>query len=62
MLIKLVPRLKDLLDIAADYNTGLYNTKARLEVKQYNFDIAVARYQKQRKHKALEAIKKPWLP
>jgi hypothetical protein len=44
MLIKLVLRLKDLLDVTADYNTGLYNTKARLEVKQYNFDIAVACY------------------
>jgi hypothetical protein len=44
MPIKLVPRLKDLLDVAANYNTGLHNTKARLEVKQYNFDIAVACY------------------
>jgi hypothetical protein len=62
MPIKLVPRLKDLLDVAADYNAGLHNTKARLEVEQYNFNITVACYQKQRKHKALEAINKPWLP
>ena len=62
MPIELVPRLKDLLDVAADYNAGLHNTKARLEVEQYNFDIAVARHRKQRKHEALEAVKKPWLP
>ena len=62
MLIKLVLRLRDLLDVTAEYNTGMYNLMARLEVEQHNFDIAVARHRKQRKHKALEAIKKPWLP
>src|ERR1700721_2528147 len=62
MLIELVPRLRDLLDVAAEYNAGMHNSMARLEVEQHNFDIAVARHRKQRKHEALEAVKKPWLP
>jgi hypothetical protein len=62
MPIELIPRLNDLLYVAAKYNAGLYNSRTPLNIEQNHFDIAVARYRKQRKQEALEAVKEPWLP